>query len=204
MKKQKLTNEECLSIANKGKRSLTFYSIALLLFLLFITSCRTVKKDKAYSKEEVKSENTEKVDKTSKEDSNTKITKEVVIDDRTQTITEIEVLEPIDATKPAIHTDSFGKKTELNNTKKTTTKITQKNNTVTNEKAKVDSIIKKEANKKINLLKKIVAKKEEEQIQVKRSGISTWKIVSIIVILAFISIAFYKRLNILTWLKSKL
>jgi hypothetical protein len=204
MKKQKLTNEECLSIANKGKRSLTFYSIALLLFLLFITSCRTVKKDKAYYKEEVKSENTEKVDKTSKEDSNTKITKEVVIDDRTQTITEIEVLEPIDATKPAIHTDSSGKKTELNNAKKTSTKVTQKNNTITKEKDAVDAIVKKEDAKKSEINKKEGYKKDEGQIEVKRDGISIWKIASLIAIVFFIIVLWYKKSNILTWLKSKL
>jgi hypothetical protein len=191
-------------MGSTGKNSLISSFIVALFILFLMNSCGAVKKNKSYNKEEVKVESTEKVFENSKEDSNIKSTKEVVVDDKNQTITETEVLEPIDATKPAIHTDSSGKKTELNNAKKTTTKTTQKNNTVTKQKSNLDSIVKKEVAKKAEVKKKDESKKVDEEIHVKRSGISTWQIVSVIVIIALIIIAWYKRLNILTWLKNKL
>lgn len=183
----------------------TLKTVLFWIFVLSISfwmnSCRSVKKDKTQLTEIVKTNDVKKDIENVKENSNIKITKKTEVTDGSETETETETIEPIDSTKPSTHIDSSGKKTELNNAKKTTTKTKKKAN------IKKDEVIDFEA-QKATLIEKIkaqtkkgVQKIDQKILKVERSFPVKWIFIGIGILTAVV-LAWYNRLKIVKWVKN--
>jgi len=111
----------------------------LILFFIFmalfsLTSCGSRKSNVDIAKEDSKSVVIDSSIIEKKSDTNVKQTSVVNVDDKNQTITEETIYQAEDITKEAIIVDDNGKKTILNNSKKTTKKTIQNNNIQTDSK----------------------------------------------------------------------
>lgn len=185
---------------NQTLKTILFWIFVLTIFF-WMNSCRSVKKDKTQLTEIVKTNDVKKETETVKENSNVKITKKVELTDGSETETETETIEPIDPTKPSTHTDSSGKKTELNNAKKTTTKTKKKAN------IKKDEVVDFEAQKATLLEKEKVETKKGFQkidqgiLKVERSFPVKWILIGIGVLVAVV-LAWRNRLKIVKWVKN--
>ena len=120
-----------------------------ILFLMFttimsLTSCGARKVDKQVLNEETETKIVDNSVSEKESESNVKTTILTKVDDKNETVTEETIYQPEDPTKEAIITDENGKKTILNNSKKTIKKITQKNN-IKSESKSDSQIIEKEA-----------------------------------------------------------
>ena len=164
----------------------TFLMMLLIVIIFTFSGCGTVKKDTTRTEEVTKTEIEDKSKNDKSEiaetngETNIKKSQQLTVNDQDQTTSKKEVLEPIDATKPASYVDENGKKQELNNAKKTTETTTKKNNTKTEASTKNDTS-KKVAGKSIkkesadnNIKVKGAAKKAAEEIQVDRKTWSIW------------------------------
>lgn len=134
----------------KNKKIMKTKILIGMLMAILLVSCHATRNVNKTTKTDIsKSETTEKTETAKTDEINVKKTKEVKVDDQNETVTEKNIFEPIDLTKPAIHTDESGNKIELNNIKQTTTTTTTKNNTKITENEKIE----------------IKEKKKEEQIK---------------------------------------
>lgn len=109
-----------------------------------LTSCGARKVDKQVLNEETETKIVDNSVSEKESESNVKTTILTKVDDKNETVTEETIYQPEDPTKEAIITDENGKKTILNNSKKTIKKITQKNN-IKSESKSDSQIIEKEA-----------------------------------------------------------
>lgn len=152
---------------------LWLFAIAVALAL---NSCSAVKKDKTQTEEVIKTELaiTEKAAKL--EESNVKKTENTKVDDKNETITEETTYEPIDPSKPASIIEPDGRKTDLNNSKKTTREITQKNNTKIDNSKKSDEFHKSESSESSESDAKSNTKKAAEEINVDKKSWSIWNL----------------------------
>jgi hypothetical protein len=171
-----------------------FFSIVVLCY-----SCSAVKKDKTTTKEEIKTETSNKsiVDKT--EESNVKKTETTTVDDKNETVTKETTYEPIDSSKPASITDPDGRKTDLNNSKKTTRETTQKNNTKTAVAKASDEFHKSELSELSESDSKSEAKKADEAIQVDRKAWSPWNLIWLLIPIALIWWIWNNKTKIIEW-----
>ena len=112
--------------------------------IMSLTSCGARKVDKQVLNEETETKIVDNSVSEKESESNVKTTILTKVDDKNETVTEETIYQPEDPTKEAIITDENGKKTILNNSKKTIKKITQKNN-IKSESKSDSQIIEKEA-----------------------------------------------------------
>lgn len=128
-------------------------------------SCGALKKDQtkieelAKTEESAKTNNTLKLDKEMSVESNVKKTENTTVDDQNETVTKETVYEPIDNSKPASVIDPDGKKTDLNNSKKTVKETRQKNNTKTDITKASEETLKSEEKAKLEAAAKSEVKK---------------------------------------------
>lgn len=160
--------------------------VYMSLIALGLMSCGARKTDRQSVKEEIKTENTDNSTLEKNVDSNVKENVVIKIDNKNNTITEEVTYEPKDPTKEAFIVDPDGKKTVLNNSKKTTKKTTKNNNT--QSEIKSDSEIKKkEAVKE----KKAIKASSNTNSQIKhettdRSAVSSWYLIGFVIAIIFI------------------
>ena len=152
-----------------------------------------MQKDKTSSSEAHKIEITDNTLIYSSEDANIKYNKETVVDDKNQTVTERETIEVVDSTKPGSITDSSGKKTELNNAKKTTEKTTQKNITQKKETEQSELQSTTQVDKKEDLAIKIDTEKEAAEIHVDKNPFNLWNLLWLLIPLGIIIYIFKNR-----------
>lgn len=134
---------------------------------------------------------TEITDKTVVE-TNIKKTETVAVNDRDQTTTTEEVIEPIDATKEAVYVDKTGTKQILHNVKKRSVTTVKNNNTVTERKAD-------EAVKVVE--KKAVTQKTKEK-HIDKQQFNPFMLIWLIVPLIGIFIIYINRVKIISWFSS--
>jgi FtsZ-interacting cell division protein ZipA len=179
---------------------LLVYSFLLIMSIIILfTSCSAVKKDKTTTKEEIKTETSNKstVDKT--EESNVKKTETTTVDDKNETITKETTYEPIDSSKPASITDPDGRKTDLNNSKKTTRETTQKNNSKTAVAKASDENHKAELSELSESDSKSEAKKADEAIQVDRKAWNYWNVLWLLIPAGVIYFVWKNKAKIIEW-----
>lgn len=175
----------------------------LLLGLFFaliglgLISCGARHVQKSESKEETKAETVDNSVIEKQVDTNVKTTVETKVDDKNETVTEETTYTPEDPTKEASIIEKDGTKTVLNNTKKTFTKTTKKNNTQ-NSVVKHNLTTEKKTEKEnknaslINEGNKVISKKEVDKKQFNPITLCIG-ILFIIVIIVFV----LKRLKII-------
>lgn len=155
--------------------------ITLLLITLILLSCGARQKQKTVSSEKeltekTTDENTQKQSETkTNSESNIKKSEVVTVDDKNETIIEVETFEPIDPTKPSsINGQVFV------NSRKIKTKITQKNNTKESSQRQEDGNgkVNSQRNTKELSVKKVIEKANGEKYNsinnVKRDQWSLW------------------------------
>lgn len=107
----------------------TFVILTILSLIWLCLSCGSRKVNKEHSKEEIKTEVVDNSVIEKQSESNIKQTTNIKVDDKNEIVSKEDTFEPIDPTKEASIIDENGKKTILNNSKKTSKSTTQKNNT---------------------------------------------------------------------------
>jgi len=179
-----------------------------------MNSCGARKVDKNRLEEETKTEltDTSKLaeigNSETKTETNVKKSETVAVNDQDQTTTVKEILEPLDASKPASYTDKDGKKQDLNNAKKTTETTTKNNNTKTDISANTESVNKSEAKAKKaisvknDIAKKADTKKVSEDIKIDREAWSVWNLLWILIPIGLIVLAVKNRMKIAGWIES--
>ena len=91
--------------------------------IMSLTSCGARKVDKQVLNEETETKIVDNSVSEKESESNVKTTILTKVDDKNETVTEETIYQPEDPTKEAIITDENGKKTILNNSKKTIKKM---------------------------------------------------------------------------------
>lgn len=170
MKQNQYSDKECNHFRKLGNTSIV---IALLLtfiiFGFFFSGCSASrKKDKTVTDETVKIELTDKskTDKSENVNSNVKFSEITTINDKDQTTTVEEIIEPLDPAKEAVFTDAAGKMQVLNNSKKTIKTTIKSNNTKTENIRVTEASV--QSNKKESEQKDLQAK---EQMKKKASNL---------------------------------
>ena len=144
-------------------------NILFFIALIFI-SCGARKVDKSKTQEVLQTETSDNSVVTKTADSNLKSREVTKVDDKNETVTKEVNYEPINPLLPASITDENGKKTVLDNAKKTTRETTQKNNTKTDiskkteQVAKIVALNKKDVQAKTDSEKSAVAIKSERKV----------------------------------------
>lgn len=122
--------------------------ILLFLLLALITSCGSArmvdtKKEEVKVNIEIKTDSIKKTtsEKNKVESSNIKTESTIKKDDRDEVVIKETTYEPSDNSKPSIIIDEDGKRTTLENVKKTTKETTQKKNTKTENVSKKDEVV---------------------------------------------------------------
>lgn len=115
---------------NQKINHILLWAIAIVLGLV-MNSCSAKRTAKTETSEEIKTEIVTENNIKKAEELNVKKTENTIVDDKNETITKETTYEPIDPYKPASIIDGDGRKTDLNNSKKTTRETTKKNNTKT-------------------------------------------------------------------------
>lgn len=166
------------------------------ILALFLISCGSRKVQKSESKEEIKIESFDNSIIEKQSESNIKQTSTIKVDNKDKSITSEETFEPIDPTKEASIIDSNGKKTILNNSKKTTKTEAKKNNTET---IKESLTVKneKQAVKEQKVVKQVnTSKKENSSKEVEKEPFNPFQLLYFIIPLLIIYIAYrkYKQL----------
>lgn len=115
------------------KKTNVIYGCLIFVFLFSMCSCGARKVNKSKSEETIKTESVINSEAKTESQNNLKVTETVKVDDKTQTITKETTFEPQDNSKESSITESDGKKTILNNTKKTIKETIQNNNIVSNK-----------------------------------------------------------------------
>lgn len=123
-------------------------------------SCGARKVNKSKTEENTKTESVVNSESKTESQNNVKVTETLKVDDKTQTITKETTFEPQDNSKESSITEPDGKKTILNNTKKTIKETIQNNNIVSNK--ALNSVSENKAKSKEN---KSETKKEEKEIK---------------------------------------
>jgi len=180
-------------------------ALALSLALLFC-SCGARKAEKNRTKETIKAETSIAAVIEKKAESNVKKTENTIIDDKNETTTKETTYEPIDPSKPASIIEPDGRKTDLNNSKKTTRETTQKNNTKIDNSKKSDEFHKSELSEQSESKGKSEGKKAELAVNRERSAWSLWNLLWLIIPLAIVywlwrnKTAIIKKITNLWWI----
>lgn len=153
---------------NQNYRLIVFFTIVIILSLLIISCSSARKKDKTVVNENTKVELTDKskTDKSENVNSNVKFSEITTINDKDQTTTVEEIIEPLDPAKEAVFTDAAGKMQVLNNSKKTIKTTIKSNNTKTENIRVTEASV--QSNKKESEQKDLQAK---EQMKKKASNL---------------------------------
>ncbi len=151
----------------------------ILLSTILLISCGSRKSTTQTEKVNLKTETQTEF----KENENTKITIDTEINKETNEVTEIETIEPIDATKP-----SFYSGREFKNTKITK----RKTNVLSKDKSKVNQVVKndKKVVKNERVKAKAVVKTKSKQTERKTSILDYWWL---LLLLLFVYVGWKKR-----------
>lgn len=164
---------------------------------LFLMSCGARKVKKEHSKEETKTELTDNSTIEKQSESNVKTTTTTKIDDKDESITIDETYEPVDNTKEASVIGPDGKKTILNNSKKTTKTETKKNNTQSESKTDIQET-QKEAVKEQKAAKQSNTYKKENSVKnVEKKQYNPFNLIwigSLVLLVIYIAYRIYKKL----------
>ncbi|MBC7847265.1 MAG: hypothetical protein H7Y10_12310 [Flavobacterium sp.] len=177
----------------------------ILLFALFFSivalcySCGASKSDKTKTKEEIKTEASNKSTVDASDESNVKKTEKTTVDDQNQTTTKETTYEPIDNTKPSSIIDADGKETKLNNSKKTTRETTQKNNTKTAVAKASDENHKSKTSAKSESNNKSSAKKAGLAVKRENKGFSFWNLLWLLIPATVIWWVWKNKTKIIAW-----
>jgi type IV secretory pathway VirB10-like protein len=185
---------------NQKLNHIILWAIAIILGFA-MNSCSAKKTDKTKTSEEIKTEIVAETDIKKSEESNVKKTENTIVDDKNETITKETIYEPIDHNKPASVIDPDGRKTSLNNSKKTTRETTKKNNTKTGIAKASNANSKSEASTKSKSGSKSKAKKAAEAINTNRKAWSSLNMLWLLIPLGLI-LAFLNKNKITTWAKN--
>jgi hypothetical protein len=177
-------------------------TIIIILLALVLSFCGARNAEKTRLHEAQKTEITSNSDKFEKEESNIKENSITKVDDKNETVTEETVYEPSDPSKPASVIDANGKKTVLNNAKKTHKKITQKNNTKTGNSSNSEKFHKSELSELSKFKAKAATKKAAEEIKVDREAWSVWNFLWLLIPIGLIVIIWRNKTKIATWFTS--
>ncbi len=173
------------------KQSLIYW-FSFLFLLLWMTSCGARKSDTTKTEVKEQEKTTESLEDKSniKTDieNNSKTTKLSEINEETGEKTVTVTDEPIDNSKPASVVDDSGKKTELNNAKRTRKETTVLSNKKTKDSTTVESKLKvnQNAQKDVNLTRQTDKKKltKEKVKKTEREADYSWILWALIVVLA--------------------
>ncbi len=160
---------------------ITFLLISAI-WLCFSCGARKVNKDKY--EEKTKIETIINSESKKESENNVKVTETFKTDDKTQTVIKETTYEPQDNSKESSITESDGKKTILNNTKKTVKETIQNNNIVSNKALNSVSQTKEKAEEKKGEVKteEKSVKKEIKNIEQKAfNWFSLWWLYAIII-----------------------
>jgi hypothetical protein len=194
-------NKKCTPFLKSGTKSLIFCIVLALFSFLFLTSCRSVKKDKTQVTEIFKTDEIKKEIKTSKEELNTKETFEIKTNNTTGTTTKKTTTRPIDPTKPAIKTDKNGNKTILENVETVEEEAIITNTTSTNQLKILEEKVKKEREKQIQENKKSLAKIDKGILKLNKKIPSLWNLLWLLIPIGIYAIYGY-RFKIRSYLKN--
>jgi hypothetical protein len=188
-------------------------SIFLFLPLLVFSSC--ISSRDVQKKREAESSKTNLVDNSRikklelNNDSlalNVKRRQELLFNIKNQTFTLKEILEPIDNTKPSSYRGGNGELVELNNTKKTTEKTYNNNESSTSVKEHTGIKVNKgsASSKSQDIKKDIVSesenKKKGEEIQSHRTTVNLWWLVPLIIVILLV-VFFKNKAKIISFFK---
>lgn len=175
---------------NQKINHILLWAIAILLGFV-MNSCSAKKTAKTETSEEVKTETVAETDIKKTEESNVRKSENTIVDDKNETITKETTYEPVDPSKPASVIDPDGRKTNLNNSKKTTRETTKKNNTKTDIAKASNENNKSEASAKSKSGAKSSAKKGAEIINTNRKAWSSinllWLLIPLGLLLAWLN-----------------
>ncbi len=178
-------------------KTLFVFWIGLTIFLL--SSCGASKSDKNKTKEEIKTEASDKSSVDAADESNVKKTEKTTVDDQNQTTTKETTYEPIDNTKPSSIIDPDGKETKLNNSKKTTRETTQKNNTKTAVAKASDENHKSKTSAKSESNTKSEEKKAALVVHREKEAWSVWNLLWLLIPAAVIWWVWKNKAKIIGW-----
>ncbi len=151
------------------------------ILALLLVSCGARKVQKESSKEEIKTESVDNSIIEKQSESNVKQITTINVDDKNETITEETTYTPEDPTKEASIINSEGKKIILNNTKQTTKKTIQKNNTQSELIGKTEQL-KKDVSKEQKAVKQVnMSKKENNVKNVKKEAFNPFQLLYFII-----------------------
>lgn len=183
--------------------------IVSMLFIWCFWGCGAKKthseKEKESSLVEVvdKSTTDSKVDKKEESETNVKRSEETIVNNKDQTVTKKETIEPIDNSKPASYKGENGKVQELNNSKKTTETTTKNNNTKTESKIDTEQSEKKtkdsiaEIKMRNDIQAKAEAQRQKEQDDLDRkqfNWLSLWWVYLIVIGLILLALKKFTKI----------
>lgn len=168
---------------------------------LAMNSCGAKKTAITETSEAIKTETGTENDSNKKEESNIKKTENTVVDDKNETVTKETTYELIDSTKPGSVVDPDGRKTDLNNSKKTTRETTKKNNTKTDVAKASNESKKSELSDQSKSASKTGAKKANEAINIDRKAWSSLNMLWLLIPLGLL-LAWLNKSKIITWAKN--
>ena len=175
----------------------------ILLFAIAVAfalnSCGARKAEKTRTEDSVKTETSNDAIIAKKEESNVKKTETTTVDDKNETTTKETVYEPIDSSKPAVIVDPDGKETRLNNSKKTTREMTQKNNVKTDNLVNTVINTTSEALEKIKSESKSNSKKTAELIKIDKKVWNVWNLLWLLIPVAVIYWVWKNKTKIIGW-----
>jgi len=174
----------------------TFIILTVISLIWLLLSCGSRKVNKEHSKEETKTEQIDNSITEIQSESNIKQTTTLKVDDKNEIVSKEDTFEPIDPTKEASIIDENGKKTILNNSKKTSKSINQKNNTATSKEilqveTKKEAITEQKAVKQVN-----TSKKENSSKAINKKQFNPFELLWLIIPLLIIYWAYRKYKNL--------
>lgn len=157
-------------------QKLNFILLWVIAILLGIanSACSSKHKTTEVNKEEIIIENSENSEYSENSNLNVKVKTEVLVDDKTKTVTTKKTYTPIDATKPASVMDSNGQKKELNNASLTEETTTKHKDLKTKNSDNSEVFQKKKLKAKAKAKGKVKGKTDAKKVDLDKSGFNFW------------------------------
>jgi ABC-type transport system involved in multi-copper enzyme maturation permease subunit len=168
--------------------------------IIIITGCSARKTQTNVLKEESNIVNTDNSVLDKKSENNVKKTSVLNIDDKNEIVSKEEIYEPIDPLKEASVTDSNGNKTILNNSKKTTKTVNQRNNIQTKLNTKSDVVENKASKEQKKVNNTYMSKIDNKSKLTDKKAFNWFNLLFLILPLALLYYLFKKYREKLWWI----
>ncbi|MFV8336423.1 hypothetical protein ACNQF7_10110 [Flavobacterium sp. RSP29] len=174
--------------------------IALTLVFSLLISCGARKTEKSKTSEAEKTEASIIAYVKKTDESNVKKTEKTSTDDKNQTTIKETTYELVDPTKPGSVIDPDGRKTDLNNSKKTTRETTKNNNTKTDNTKTSNESNKSEVSDQSESNSKSATKKTGKVTNIDRKAFNPLNLLWLLIPLGFLLVWMNKN-KIIMWTK---